>query len=60
MHVIDAPAPSFEGKNMEFTQKLRARIISILTPVFTIAFVSVPLIIGGGVMFATVDVLMSA
>jgi hypothetical protein len=47
MHVIDAPAPSFEEKNMEFTQKIRARIIGTLLLIFSVAFVSVPLMIGG-------------
>jgi hypothetical protein len=47
MHVIDAPAPSFEEKNMEFTQKIRARIIGTLLLIFSIAFVSVPIMIGG-------------
>jgi hypothetical protein len=47
MHVIDAPAPSIEEKNMEFTQKIRARIIGTLLLIFSIAFVSVPIMIGG-------------
>ena len=47
MHVIDAPAPSFEEKNMKFTQKIRARIIGTLLLIFSIAFVSVPIMIGG-------------
>jgi hypothetical protein len=47
MHVIDAPAPSIEEKNMEFTQKIRARIFGTLLLIFSIAFVSVPIMIGG-------------
>jgi len=47
MHVIDAPAPSFEEKNMALTQKIRARIIGTLLLIFSAAFVSVPLMIGG-------------
>jgi hypothetical protein len=45
---------------MAFTQQLRARMMGILLPIFSVAFIGVPLIIGGGVMVATVDVLMSA
>jgi hypothetical protein len=47
LKTIDAPAPSFEERNMAFTQKLRARIIGTLLLIFSVAFVSVPLIIGG-------------
>ena len=47
MHVIDAPAPSFEEKNMALTQKLRARIFGTLLLMFSAAFVSVPLMLGG-------------
>jgi hypothetical protein len=45
---------------MEFTQKIRARIIGFLMPIFSVAFVGVPFLIGGGVLVATVDVLMFA
>jgi hypothetical protein len=45
---------------MQFTQKIRARIIGILLPVFSVAFVGVPFLIGGGVLVPTVDVLMFA
>jgi len=45
---------------MQFTQKIRARIIGILLPIFSVAFVGVPFLIGGGVLVATVDVLMFA
>jgi hypothetical protein len=45
---------------MEFTQKIRARIIGILLPIFSVAFVSVPFTIGGGVLVATADVLLKS
>ena len=45
---------------MEFTQKIRARMIAILLPIFSVAFVGVPFLIGGGILVATVDVLMFA
>ena len=41
---------------MQFTQKIRARIIGILLPIFSVAFVGVPFL----VLVATVDVLMFA
>lgn len=59
LQAIDAPAPPFEEKNIEFTQKIRARMIGILLPIFSVAFVGVPFLIGGGVLVATVDVLFA-
>jgi hypothetical protein len=35
-------------------------MIGILQPIFSVAFVGVPFLIGGGVLVATVDVLVFA
>jgi hypothetical protein len=43
---------------MNLTQTIRARIIGIFLPIFSVAFVGVPLVIGGGVLVATIDVLL--
>lgn len=42
---------------MAFTQTIRARIIGFFLPTFSVAFIGVPLVIGGGIMAATIDVL---
>lgn len=46
---------------MDFAQTIRAAVTAILAPIFSLAFVGVPLVIGGSVLAATADVLfMSA
>lgn len=46
---------------MEFTQAIRAGITAILAPIFSLAFIGVPLVIGGSILIASADVLfMSA
>lgn len=42
---------------MEFAQTIRAAVTAILAPIFSLAFVGVPLAIGGSVLVATADVL---
>jgi hypothetical protein len=42
---------------MASTHSIRARIIGVFLPIFTVAFIGVPLVISGGVMLATIDVL---
>ncbi|MGE5320744.1 MAG: hypothetical protein ACM3KD_11230 [Hyphomicrobiaceae bacterium] len=43
---------------MELAHAIRAGFIAILAPIFSLAFVGVPLMIGGGVLVATADVLL--
>ncbi len=43
---------------MEFTQAIRARFIGILSPIFAVAFVGIPLVTVGGVLVATAHVLL--
>lgn len=42
---------------MAFTHSIRTRIIGALLPVFSVAFIGIPLMIGGSVLVATIDVL---
>ncbi len=42
---------------MAFTQTIRSRIVGFFLPIFSVAFIGVPLMIGGGIMVATIDVL---
>lgn len=43
---------------MEFTDTIRTRIIGILSPIFSVAFICVPLLVFGGVLVATAHVLI--
>ncbi len=61
MQGIDARAPPLGRKDLDFAQTIRAAVTAILAPIFSLAFVGVPLVIGGSVLAATADVLfMSA
>ena len=42
---------------MKFAQAIRAGITAILAPLFSIAFVGVPLVIGGGILAASAEIL---
>jgi hypothetical protein len=43
---------------MEFTQAIRAGVAAILAPIFSLAFVGIPLVIGGSILVASADVLL--
>ncbi|MBI3433438.1 MAG: hypothetical protein HY018_14650 [Hydrogenophilales bacterium] len=46
---------------MEFAHTIRAAVTAILAPIFSVAFVGIPLVVGGSVLVASADVLfMSA
>ena len=42
---------------MKFTQAIRAAVTTILAPIFSLAFVGVPLVLGGSILAASADVL---
>ena len=44
-------------EDMKFAQAIRAGITAILAPLFSIAFVGVPLVIGGGILAASAEIL---